>query len=954
MPTIYIDGTAYEVEEGKNLLEACLNLGLDLPYFCWHPSMGSIGSCRQCAMVQYQNEEDTRGRIIMGCMTPVTEGARLSLEGETASEFRKSVIESLMLNHPHDCPVCAEGGECHLQDMTVMVGHRDRNYRGKKNTHRNQYLGPLINHEMNRCISCYRCVRFYQDYAGGTDLAALASHDHVYFGRHQDGVLQSEFAGNLVEVCPTGVFTDKPLLNDYSRKWDLQSAPSVCVGCAVGCNTSPGERYGRLKRIQNRYNQQVNGYFLCDRGRFGADFVNSESRLNFAGVRQDDGSYQAIKADVALSMVAGLCQQGTVAGIGSPRASVEANYLLRRFVGSKHFSTGMGDVESTLVQQVVDTLSTTRAISPSIDQIESADAVLILGEDVSNTAPRLALALREAARNKAREMAAEMRLEPWMDAAIKNLAQDQCSPVFIAGVHESRLNDIAEISVSLAPDDIARLGFAIAEEIAGRRASDSVENLNADLSALASTIASVLKAAKNPLIVSGTSLLNVAVVESARAIAEALFTGEQSALLSLTVPECNSLGVAMLAGGDGLSCGEGMAFKDLMESASQGNIDTLVVLENDLYRRAPSEQIVQLLENIKQLVVLDSLDNATLSKSQIALPVATFAESEGTLVSSEGRAQRYYPVFVAEDDRLASWQWLSELGQVLGLSGFDQLEHFDQVEQACAEEIPALSGITAAAPEHQFRNRGLKIPRQPNRYSGRTAMRADVSVHEPKQPVDEDSPLSFSMEGLSVGQPSSLMSYSWSPGWNSNQSIQKFQDEAGGEIKGGSAGVRLITPGHGVEAHTNSVPEAFQPSSTKLLLVPVYRVFGSDELSAKAPAIAELAGEPQLILCPEDASNFQVVEGDGIAITAAGSTADTRALDTSTVTLEVIVDSSMVKGCIGYTVGMWGTESLVAGSVVTLEKAIGWQRQQPQIIATDNPNAPNPRSQHVQIGASHV
>ena len=117
-----------------------------------------------------------------------------------------------MLNHPHDCPVCAEGGECHLQDMTVMVGHRDRHYRGRKNTHRNQYLGPLINHEMNRCITCYRCTRYYRDYAGGTDLAAMASHDHVYFGRHQEGVLQSEFAGNLVEVCPTGVFTDKTLV----------------------------------------------------------------------------------------------------------------------------------------------------------------------------------------------------------------------------------------------------------------------------------------------------------------------------------------------------------------------------------------------------------------------------------------------------------------------------------------------------------------------------------------------------------------------------------------------------------------------------------------------------------------------------------------------------------------------------------------------------------------------
>lgn len=936
MPTIYIDGTAYEVEEGKNLLEACLNLGLDLPYFCWHPSMGSIGSCRQCAMVQYQNEEDTRGRIVMGCMTPVTDGARLSLQGDTASEFRESVIESLMLNHPHDCPVCAEGGECHLQDMTVMVGHRDRNYRGKKNTYRNQYLGPLINHEMNRCISCYRCVRFYRDYAGGTDLAALASHDHVYFGRHQDGVLQSEFAGNLVEVCPTGVFTDKPLVNDYSRKWDLQSAPSICVGCAVGCNTSPGERYGRLKRIQNRYNQQVNGYFLCDRGRFGADFVNSESRLNFAGVKQEDGTYKAIKADDALSQVAGLCQQGTVAGIGSPRASVEANYLLRRFVGNKHFSNGMSDVESTLVHQVLETLKSTRAISPSIHQIESADAVLILGEDVSNTAPRLALALREAARNKGRELAAEMRLEPWMDAAIKNLAQDQYSPIFIAGVHESRLNDIAEASVSLAPDDIARLGFAIAAEISGGRAVDAVENLDADLSALAGAIGSVLKAAKTPLIVSGSSLLNSAVIKSAAAVAEALSSEQKNAFLSLSVPESNSMGAAMLD--------DGMSLKGIMDSVAQGNIDTLIVLENDLYRRAPSEQVDQLLANIKQLVVIDSLDNATLSKSNIALPAATFAESEGTLVSSEGRAQRYYSVFVAEDDRQASWQWLSELGQVLGLSGFDQLEHFDQVEQSCAEEIPALSGIASAAPNHEFRNRGLKIPRQPTRYSGRTAMLADVSVHEPKQPVDDETPLSFSMEGLAVGQPSSLMTSSWSPGWNSNQSIQKFQDEAGGAIKGGSAGVRLITPGQGGGVGTNSLPGAFQPSSTKLLLVPVYRVFGSDELSAKAPAIAELAGEPQLILCPDDASNFQVVDGDGMAAT----------VNESTVTLEVVIDSSMVKGCIGYTVGMPGTEPLVAGSVVTLEKAIGWQRRQPQLIATDNPNAPSSQNQRIQSGVSHV
>src|SRR5690606_24685443 len=135
-----------------------------------------------------------------------------------------------------------------------------------------------------RCITCYRCVRFYRDYAGGTDLEAFGSRDRMYFGRAVDGVLESEFAGNLVEVCPTGVFADKPLSKTYTRKWDLTSAPSVCHGCGVGCNTLPGERYGVLKRVHNRYHGDVNGYFLCDRGRFGTGYVNEPARLRHAGV----------------------------------------------------------------------------------------------------------------------------------------------------------------------------------------------------------------------------------------------------------------------------------------------------------------------------------------------------------------------------------------------------------------------------------------------------------------------------------------------------------------------------------------------------------------------------------------------------------------------------------------------------------------------------------------------
>jgi len=547
MPTIKIDGKSYEVEEGSNLLQACLNLGLDLPYFCWHPAMGSIGACRQCAVVQYLREEDEHGRIVMGCMTPVTEGAIFSLSGDQAQGFREAVVESLMLNHPHDCPVCAEGGECHLQDMTVMVGHRDRHYRGRKNTHRNQYLGPLIHHEMNRCISCYRCTRYYRDYAGGTDLAAMAAHDHIYFGRHQEGVLENEFAGNLVEVCPTGVFTDKSLVHEYTRKWDLQSAPSVCVGCAVGCNTLPGERYGKLKRIHNRFNRQVNGYFLCDRGRFGGNFVNSDKRLDYAAQREPDGRYTAVSGDAALSAVASACKDKRLVGIGSPRASVEANCLLQKLVGTENFSSGMADSEHALVQRIVGHIDSSPAINPSPALMESADAILILGEDITHSAPRLALSLRQAVRNKAFAMAAELKLETWQDAAIRNLAQDQRSPLHIVAGHATALADVASSNTALAAADQARLAKAVASAIAADASADE----------RVSKIADDLRNAQRPLVICGTSAASAALVDAAAEIAAALCGAGKQTMLSYCLPECNSMGSALLTHADCASLADG-------------------------------------------------------------------------------------------------------------------------------------------------------------------------------------------------------------------------------------------------------------------------------------------------------------------------------------------------------------------------------------------------------------
>lgn len=627
MATIHVDGKTLEVDGADNLLQACLSLGLDIPYFCWHPALGSVGACRQCAVKQYTDENDKRGRLVMSCMTPATDNTWISIEDEEAKQFRASVVEWLMTNHPHDCPVCEEGGHCHLQDMTVMTGHNERRYRFTKRTHQNQELGPFIAHEMNRCIACYRCVRYYKDYAGGTDLGVYGAHDNVYFGRVEDGVLESEFSGNLTEVCPTGVFTDKTHSERYNRKWDMQFAPSICHGCSSGCNISPGERYGEIRRIENRYNGSVNHYFLCDRGRFGYGYVNREDRPRQPLLVL---SKQKLSLDGALDQAAALLKERKVVGIGSPRASLESNFALRELVGEGNFYSGINEGELDRLRLILQVMQEGPLPVPSIRDIEDHDAVFVLGEDLTQTAARIALALRQSVKGKAVEMAADMKVQPWLDAAVKNIAQHAQNPLFIASVSTTRLDDVAEETVHAAPDDLARLGFAVAHAI--DPSAPSVADLDPQAQAFAQRIADALLAAKRPLVVSGNSLGNKALIEAAANIAKALKQREKNGSISLVVGEANSLGLALF-GGDSVEAA--------LERLTSGQADAVVVLENDLYRRTDAARVDAALAAAKVVIVADHQQTATTAKAHLVLPAASFAEGDGTLVSQEGRAQRF-------------------------------------------------------------------------------------------------------------------------------------------------------------------------------------------------------------------------------------------------------------------------------------------------------------------------
>jgi len=858
MWTIYIDDAPYQVPEGQNLLHACLSLGFDLPYFCWHPAMHSVGACRQCAVKLFKDPQDKKGKIVMACMTMAADGARISIDDPEAKKARRGIIELLMTNHPHDCPVCDEGGECHLQDMTVMTGHTYRRFRFNKRTHRDQYLGPFIHCEMNRCIQCYRCVRFYREAAGGRDFEVLGWHNHVYFGRHRDGVLQSPFSGNLVEVCPTGVFTDKVFREHYTRKWDLQTAPSVCVHCGIGCNTIPGERYGIIRRIRNRYNRQINGYWLCDRGRYGYSFVNDSRRIRRPLARtMKGGDPVAVGRDEALARGAEFLQEpGRAVGIGSPRADLEANFALRTLVGPDRFFSGFCETEALLVPAMLRALRSSPADTPCLHDVGSADAVIVLGEDLLNTAPMMACAVRQAGIQKEVLCARKMHIPFWNDAAVREACRRGRGPLFVATPDTTGLDEWAGKVFRAAPDDLARLGFAIAHAL--NSAAPAPDDLSDEIQALAESAARMLREAERAVIITGPSCGSEALIHAAANIARALTAASRPAGLSFVMPECNSFGLAMM---------EGRTLDGASRLFREGAADTLVILENDLYRRGPKKDVDALLSSARHVVAIDHLTNATTARADLVLPAATFAEGDGTLVNHEGRAQRYLKVLTAEDGIQDAWRWLRDLMIAAGRLPGGAWPTLDAVISATAEAMPVFEAVPGIAPPSIFRIAGNKIPRQPHRYSGRTAMYANVDVHEPKPPDDMDSPLSFSMEGHEGRPPAPLIPRYWAPGWNSVQAVNKYQQEVGGLLHGGDVGHRLLEPSPPQAGdYFDDIPAAFQKRADEWLVIPLYHVHGSEELSALAPGVAELAPSPDLALNAQDMQTIGVTEGQEVQL----------------------------------------------------------------------------------------
>jgi len=679
----------------------------------------------------------------------------------------------------------------------------------------------------------------------------LPLHNHVYFGRAQDGMLENEFSGNLAEVCPTGVFTDKTLKEHYTRKWDMTMAPSICQHCSLGCNIIAGERYGELRQITSRFNGEVNGYFICDRGRFGYELVNSINRVQQPLIRGKIPD--AVDKQSLYNHLNEILSNTKVIGIASPRASLESNFTLMQLVGKENFYQGISETEAQLMRTILHTMNSGQIHTPSLKETEKADAVLVLGEDLTNAAPLLALALRQAVRKKTIENAGQINIPSWHDAALREFAQQEKGELFIAYPTQTKLDEIASDSRHKSPDDIARLGFAIANYL--NIMAPAPEGMDDDTLKYARQIADILKEAERPLIICGTSLYNEAILKAASNIAFALDTKDKKASLCFVVPECNSMGLAMM---------QAPSLNQAVEVLEKGEADTVIILENDLYRRGSKKDIDNLFNHCKQVIVLDHLHNDTTNRANVLIPVGTFAEADGTIVNNEGRAQCFFQVFMPKNENLReSWRWLDEFRQFKNGTSPEDLTTPGDLMDEMVGLMSQFKGAETVAPPADFRIYGQKVPREPHRYSGRTAMLANINVSEPKPPEDPDSALSFTMEGYKGIPPSPLIPFYWSPGWNSVQSINKYQTEIGGPLLGGDPGKRLFPETPVAEnAFLNNIPPAFKPSPGEWLIVPLPHIFGSEELSIYTPGIAERSPKPYVAISKHDAENLNISESD--------------------------------------------------------------------------------------------
>ncbi|HVY95718.1 MAG TPA: NADH-quinone oxidoreductase subunit NuoG [Solirubrobacterales bacterium] len=656
--TIVVDGREISAVEGEMLHDAARKGDVEIPVFCYEPKLGDpVGACRMCLV-----EIEGIPKLQTSCSTPVRDGMVVHTRTEQVKEAQNAVVEFLLVNHPLDCPVCDKGGECPLQDISYGWGPgKSRVIDEKRHFQKPVELSPLIAIDRERCILCYRCVRFSQEVSEDAQLQLLERGDRTFVGTFDDRPYVAPFHGNITDICPVGALTNYTY-RFRARPWDIEHAGSVCTLCPSQCNVSFTVRDEKVKRVLSRDNEEVDDGWLCDRGRYGFEMFDAPERVR--GPRTKAGAVsweQAIEAAAAgLRRSAadgagdGAPAQGRVAALVGDASNEEAylvQRLLREALGSPHVDSrpSRGASREQLVRLAQPNLSA------KVSDIDEAAAILVLGTDPLHSSPILDLRIRKAIRRNGAKLAVATERPTALDGGAEAIAR------YAPGEAAHFLGELAG-ALGGAENVTTPLADALREATAGgadaeparvvviwgdRLARDGATDALLDLAS-----------ALNLSALEGSGLLEIPDFANARGTREA-------GCLPDAGPGLTSLPFGSHANPKSRSVG--MATEEIRAALESGELTGLVLFGVDPLRDFPDTKAWEAAITAADFVVSFSMhENATTAKADVVLPLETHAEKDGTVTHPDGRLQRVRPSASRPEAVRPNWQVLSELSAALG------------------------------------------------------------------------------------------------------------------------------------------------------------------------------------------------------------------------------------------------------------------------------------------------
>ncbi len=660
MLEIEIDGKKLEVADGSTIMDATNQAGIYVPHFCYHRKLSIAANCRMC-LVQVEKAP----KPLPACATPVANGMKVHTHSEQAVTAQKGVMEFLLINHPLDCPICDQGGECQLQDLAVGYGASGSRYEEPKRVVNNKDLGPLISTDMTRCIHCTRCVRFGQEIAGVMELGMIGRSEHAEIIAFVGKTVDSELSGNMIDLCPVGALTSKPFR--YSaRTWELTRRPSVSPHCGLGSNLTLQVKQNRVMRVLPRDNEAINECWLSDKDRFSYEGLNSAQRLAKPMIKRN-GAWAEVDWRVALEFVADGLKSvrdrhgaGQIGALATPHQTLEELYLLQKLVrgiGSDNvdFRTRQADFDADGKMAGVPWLGMTIADVPQLDR------VLVVGSTLRKDHPLLAHRLRQAAK---RRLQVNL-LNPVDDDLLMRVANKAIvAPGALAYALARIVAAAAQAKGVALPDDV-------------QAGLDGV-----DAGAAAKRIADSLVSGKNVGIFLGNLAQHHPAAMQLHMLAQVL-SDLLGAKFGFLGEAANSVG-GYLAGAT-----PGAGLNALQMTSQPRKAYVLLGVEPELDYHDPA-QAMAAMKQAEFVVALSPYEHKALDYAQALLPVAPFTETSGTFISTEGRAQSFQGVVQPLAETRPAWKVLRVLGNLLGIAGFD----YDSSETVLKD---ALGGVDIAA-----------------------------------------------------------------------------------------------------------------------------------------------------------------------------------------------------------------------------------------------------------------